>query len=96
MVPFASLAIKGINLIICSIILMILIMTAQFVNTTTPTPIVLFLGYHFYQVSGEHGVSGNILISRRKLRKAKDVKTVNRILIICFWMQRGDEYSMLC
>lgn len=79
MFPFASLAIKDINLIICVIIAGVLIMAAPCVNTAIPNPILFLRGYHFYQVSGEHGISGSVLISRRKLRKAKDVKTVNRI-----------------
>lgn len=79
MFPFASLAIKDINLIICVIIAGVLIVAAPCVNTAIPNPILFLRGYHFYQVSGEHGISGSVLISRRKLRKAKDVKTVNRI-----------------
>ncbi|WP_130837705.1 hypothetical protein [Lachnoclostridium sp. Marseille-P6806] len=79
MFPFASLAIKDINLIICVIIAGMLIMAAPCVNTAIPNPILFLRGYHFYQVSGEHGISGSVLISNRKLRKAKDVKTVNRI-----------------
>ena len=49
------------------------------VNTAIPNPILFLRGYHFYQVSGEHGISGCVLISRRRIRKAKDLKMVNRI-----------------
>lgn len=84
MFPFASLAIKDFNLIICVIIAGVLVMVAPCVNTAIPNPILFLQGYHFYQVSGEHGISGGVLISRRRLRKAKDVKTVNRIFDYLF------------
>ena len=64
MFPFASLAIKDINLIICVIIAGVLIVAAPCVNTAIPNPILFLRGYHFYQVSGEHGISGSVLISR--------------------------------
>lgn len=79
MFPFASLVIKNFNLIICVIIGGVLIMAVPCVNTAIPNPILFLRGYHFYQISGEHGISGCVLISRRRIRKAKDVKTVNRI-----------------
>lgn len=82
--PFASLAIKDFNMIICVVIAGVLIVAAPCVNTAIPNPILFFQGYHFYQVSGEHGISGGVLISKRKLRKAKDVKTVNRIFEFLF------------
>lgn len=79
MFPFTSLVIKDFNLIICVIIGGVMIMAVPCVNTAIPNPILFLRGYHFYQVSGEHGISGCVLISRRRIRKAKDVKTVNRI-----------------
>lgn len=84
MFPFASLVIKDFNLIICVIVAGVLIMAAPCVNTAIPNPILFLRGYHFYQISGEHGISGCVLISRRKLRKAKDVKTINRIFDFLF------------
>lgn len=77
--PFASLAIRDFDLIICAIIGGVLIFAAPCINTAIPNPILFFQGYHFYQISSEHGVSGYVLISRRRLRRAKDVKRVNRI-----------------
>lgn len=82
--PFSSLAIKDFNIVICVIIAGVLIVAAPCINTAIPNPILFFQGYHFYQVSGEHGISGSVLISKRKLRKAKDVKTVNRIFDFLF------------
>ena len=84
MFPFASLAIKDFNLIICVVIGGVLIMAVPCVNTAIPNPILFLRGYHFYQVSGEHGISGCVLISRRRIRKAKDLKTVNRIFDFLF------------
>lgn len=71
-------------MVICVVIASVLIVAAQCVNTAIPNPILFFRGYHFYQVSSEHGISGGVLISKRKLRKAKDVKTVNRIFDFLF------------
>lgn len=82
--PFASLVIKDFNMVICVAIAGALIVVAPCVNTAIPNPILFFQGYHFYQISGEHGISGGVLISKRKLRKAKDVKTVNRIFDFLF------------
>lgn len=77
--PFASMVFKDFDLVVCVIIGAMLIIVMPNINTAIPNPILFLCGYHFYQVSGEHGISGYILISRRKLRKAKDVKVVNRI-----------------
>lgn len=87
--PFASLVIEDFNMVICVVITGVLIVAAPCVNTAIPNPILFFQGYHFYQVSGEHGVSGGVLISKRKLRKAKDVKTVNRIFEFLFLDTEG-------
>lgn len=82
--PFSSLAIKDFNMVICIGIIAVLIVAAQYVNTAIPNPILFVQGYHFYQISAEHGISSGVLISKRKLRKAKDVKTVNRIVHFLF------------
>ena len=44
-----------------------------------PSPILSVMGYHFYQVNAANGISGYVLISKRKIRNAKDVKAVKRI-----------------
>lgn len=87
--PFASLAIRDFNMVICVILMSVLIVVAPYVNTAIPNPILFVQGYHFYQVSAEHGISSGVLISKRKLRKAKDVKTVNRIFDFLFLDTEG-------
>lgn len=77
--PFASMALKDFDVTICALIGVLLSVVAPYVNTSIPNPMLWVKGYHFYQVSGEHGISGYTLISKRKLRKSKDLKTVNRI-----------------
>lgn len=79
LLPFASIVIKDFNVIVCTIITAILAVVAPFLNTAIPNPLLFAKGYHFYQISAEQGVSCYTLISKQKLRKAKDLKTVNRI-----------------
>ena len=51
----------------------------SFINSAIPNPLLFIKKYHFYQVSGEHGISGYILISRKKYRSKQELKTVNRM-----------------
>ena len=77
--PFASLIIDDLNLIVCSVVAFAIAVIAAYVNTAIPNPILLFQRYHFYSVGAENGISGYVLISRRKLRKKQDLKSVNRV-----------------
>lgn len=79
MIPFASMAIKDFDIVICGIIAAILIAIVPFVNSAIPNPLLMCRKYHFYQISSENGVSGYLFISKRKLRKAKDIKTIKRV-----------------
>ena len=79
LIPFASMTISDFDLIICGILAAALIIIASFVNSAIPNPLLVLRGYHFYQISSETGVSGYVLISKRKLRKATDIRTVKRI-----------------
>ncbi len=77
--PFASMIINNLNLIVCTIVAFAIVIVAAFVNTAIPNPILFFLRYHFYSVGAENGISRYVLISKRKLRKKQDLKVVNRI-----------------
>lgn len=79
MIPFASMAIKDFDIVILGIIAAILIVMVPFVNSAIPNPLLMCRKYHFYQISAENGVSGYLFISKRKLRKAKDIKTIKRV-----------------
>lgn len=79
LLPFASIAVKDFDIAICGLIAAILIIIAPYINTAIPNPLLFCMRYHFYQVIAENGISGYVLISKRKLRKAKDLKTVRRV-----------------
>ena len=72
-------AIDDLNLIICGIVAFLIATVAPFVNSAIPNPLLFIKKYHFYQVSGENGISKYILISKRKYRKKQDLKYVNRM-----------------
>ena len=77
--PLASMAIDDLNLIICGIVAFLIAIIAPFVNSAIPNPLLFIKKYHFYQVSGENGISKYVLISKRKYRKKQDLKYVNRM-----------------
>lgn len=79
MLPFASMAIDDFDVIICGIIAATFIAIIPFTNSATPNPLLFLRKYHFYEIGAENGVSGYLLICKRKLRKAKDIKTVKRV-----------------
>ncbi len=79
MVPFTNIVFDDFDLIVCGLIAMVIIIFLPFVNTSMPNPLLMIARYHFYQVSAENGVSGYILISKRKLRRKQDLRIVNRI-----------------
>ena len=76
--PLASMAIQDFNLILAGAIGMAVVFLAPFVNTGIPNPLLMIFRYHFYQIDTANGVSGYVLISRRKLRNVKEVKSVKR------------------
>ncbi len=79
MFPFASMAIENFHIVICVAVSGLLIIILPWINSAIPNPLLFFLKYHFYQVEMKTGMSGYVLISKRKLRKAKDIKTVKRM-----------------
>lgn len=79
LLPFASIVIDDFNLIVCSAIALLIAIVAPFINSAIPNPLLFIKKYHFYQVGGEHGISGYILITRKKYRSKQELKTVNRM-----------------
>ena len=79
MFPFASMAIDDFDVIVCGTIATVLVVIILFVNSATPNPLLFLRKYHFYEVGTENGVSGYLLICKRKPRKAKDILTVKRV-----------------
>lgn len=84
MLPFANMVIDEWNLILCGGLAIIIMLCVPFVNTAIPNPILFIRGYHFYQISAENGVSGYVLISKRKLRRKQDLKVINRMYEFLF------------
>ncbi len=79
MLPLANIVLDDFNLLICGIVALILTASMPFVNTAMPNPLLFIIGYHFYQISAENGVSGYVLISKRKIRRKKDLRNIKRI-----------------
>ena len=79
LIPFASMAWEDYNLLLLFAISAVIVLVAPFVNSAVPNPFLALGGYHFYEITAENGVSGYVLISKRKIRNAKEVKRVNRI-----------------
>lgn len=77
--PFASITLTDYNLHLLWGISAIIIVVAPLVKSAFPNPILFFIGYHYYTISAENGVSGYILISKRNIRNVKDVKKVRRV-----------------
>lgn len=79
LLPFASMTIDDFSPIVCGIIAFLIAFAAPFINSAIPNPILFMKKYHFYQVSGEHGISGCVLISKKKYRNKDELKLVNRM-----------------
>lgn len=79
LLPLCSIAFEEFTILLLSIISLAIILILPLCNSSIPHPLLFFAKYHFFQVSGEHGASGYVLISKRKLRRNQDLKTVYRI-----------------
>ena len=79
LLPFASMALDDFNLPLLFVVYFALVLVVSFVNSPIPNLILIFGGYHFYKITSENGVSGYVLISKRKIRNAKDLKSVYRV-----------------
>lgn len=78
-VPFASLMIDDFNVGLSCAIALVIILIAPFVNSAVPNPLLFVRGFHFYQVKAKNGVSGYVLISKRKIRKATEIRHTQRV-----------------
>lgn len=77
--PFGNVVFDDFNFTVCVVIAFILLCLLPFINDNPPNPLLFMRGYHFYQISTENGISGYLLLSKRKLRKKQDVKVVGRM-----------------
>ena len=79
LLPFVTMVIEDYNLFLFCVISIAIVLVIPIINSAMPSPILSVMGYHFYQVNAANGISGYVLISKRKIRNAKDVKAVKRI-----------------
>lgn len=79
LLPFVTMVIEDCNLFLLCAISIAIVLVAPLINSAIPSPILFVKRYHFYQVNASNGVSGYVLISKRKIRNVKDIKTVKRI-----------------
>ena len=77
--PFAELKFEDYILPIVAVLIGILLIVFTFTDCVTPHPILYIRKYHFYTFDVEGAASGYHLISRNKIRSAKDVKRVSQI-----------------
>ena len=79
LIPLASFQIGDVIRPVMAIVLFILIVTITITDYITPHPLLYFRGYHFYLLDVEGAQSGYHLISKKKLRRAEDVKVVSQV-----------------
>ncbi|SHM90087.1 hypothetical protein [Ruminococcus flavefaciens] len=79
LLPFGNLAFEDFNIIVCAVIAIILLCLLPFFNDNPPNLLLFIVGYHFYQISAENGISGYLLLSKRKLRRKQDIKVVGQM-----------------
>lgn len=60
-------------------VIIILLATITFTDFMTPHPILYLRRYHFYKIDVEGAHAGYNLISKKKLKRASDVKIVSQV-----------------
>ena len=76
--PFTSIVLSEFDLYAILAIAVTVALLVPSVNSASPNPLLFVRGYHFFTVKAENGIE-YVLISKRQLRKSKDVKYVRRI-----------------
>ena len=79
LIPLATFQIGDVIRPVMAIVLFILIVTITVTDYITPHPLLYFLGYHFYLLDVQGAQSGYHLISKKKLRRAEDVKVISQV-----------------
>ncbi len=79
LLPFASLQFGTYIKPVLALMLVLLLTILTFTDYVTPHPWLYLRRYHFYNLDVEGAASGYHLISRKKLRRASDVKCVMQI-----------------
>jgi len=79
LLPFASFQFGTYIKPVLAFILPLLLIILTFTDYAIPHPWLYMRKYHFYSLDVEGAASGYHLISRKKLRRASDVKSVSQI-----------------
>lgn len=79
LLPLAEFQLGGIIKPIIGIVIVLLLMTMTFTDFMTPHPILYLRGYHFYSLDVEGAHNDYQLVSKKRLKRASDVKEVSQI-----------------
>ena len=78
--PFSNILLKDYDFWISLSIIVIAILFVLLSNTVWPNPILILLGYHFYEISNVNGSEELLLVSTRKT--IQNVKTINKVITL--------------
>lgn len=78
--PFSNLMLKDFNTWLTLSIIGIALLFIILSNTVLPNPILMFRGYHFYEVTTVNGSDGIPMISKRK--SIQNAKTINKVITL--------------
>lgn len=79
LLPLASFQFGGYIKPVFVLVIVIILVLLTFTDYMTPHPWLYLKGYHFYNLDVAGAASGYHLISRKKLRRASDVKKVAQV-----------------
>ena len=79
LLPLAEFQFGGLIKPIVGIVIILLLISMTFTDFMTPHPILYLRGYHFYSLDVEGAHSDYHLVSKKKLKRASDVKEVSQI-----------------
>jgi hypothetical protein len=79
MLPLAEFQFGEIIKPVVGIMIVLLLMTMTFTDFMTPHPILYLRGYHFYSLDVEGAHNDYHLVSKKKIKRASDVKEVSQI-----------------
>lgn len=78
LLPFVSFVIDDVDYVLFSILSVLFVIVSACTHSATPNPILFFVGYHFYELKSEHGMSGYIYACKGELCNPKDIKNAKR------------------
>ena len=84
LIPFVNMNIKDTNLVLLGIMSALIVIVLGYTSVAIPNPVLLFMRYHFYEIESATGISGQVLITRRKIRTvdAINVKQIYEFLLL--------------